>query len=122
MTDQDRAIWADALCVALVKCDPTDAAQACAAFLAEAETGGPNMGDLLGMVISDARLWADCAPPHEVAAYGTAALESLRPFALGISTRKRLFAALWQSFDPCDRQAFLSRVDAEGKFLRRGDQ
>lgn len=97
-----------------------DAAQICMAFLESMETGGPTLGDPFGMVTGDAMFWADCAPAHELVAYGTAALNRLRGTALGIGTRKRLFAALWRSFKDEDRKAFLSRVDAEGRFIGRG--
>ena len=112
--------WADAAWFSLDHCLPQDVAHICATCLAELETGGPIMGDLLGTAIEDARFWADCAPAHELVAYGTAALDRLRGLALGLDTRKRLFARLWETFDPKDRQAFLTRVDAEGRFLRRG--
>lgn len=111
-----RKEWANAAWDALDHCDPADRAHICATCLAELETGGPVMGDLLGTITGDALFWADCAPPHELVAYGVAALDRLRGTALGIGTRKRLFARLWETFDTKDRQAFLRRVDAEGKF------
>jgi len=115
-----RKEWANVAWFVLDQCNPQDVAHICATYLAELETGGPAMGDLLGTVTGDALLWADCAPAHELVAYGTAALDQLRDLALGLDTRKRLFARLWETFDPKDRQAFLTRVDAEGRFLRRG--
>lgn len=116
-----RKAWLDAAQEALANCAPQDAAQLCAACLSEIETGGPVMGDLLGTVAGDAAIWADCAPVHELAAYAVAALDRLRGARLGVSARKRLFAELWQTFDDDDRQAFISRVDAEGRFIRKGD-
>lgn len=115
-----RKEWAKVAWVALENCDPQDVAHICATYLAEMETGGPVMGDLLGTVTGDALFWADCAPAHELVAYGTAALERLRGLALGLDTRKRLFARLWETFDTTDRRAFLERVDADGQFHRRG--
>lgn len=115
-----RAEWASAAAYALENCNPRDAAQLCAGILDAMQTDGPILGDPFGMVASDALFWAVCAPPHELVAYGTAALDRLRGLALGLNTRKRLFARLWETFDPKDRQAFLTRVDAEGRFLRRG--
>lgn len=111
-----RPEWADQAIIALVKCHPDDAAQLCAAMLAELETGGPVMGDLLGTVTGDALLWADCAPAHELVAYGTAALDRLRGQGLGVGVRKKLFAHIWETFDPPDRLAFLARVDRSGRF------
>ncbi|WP_374292552.1 hypothetical protein [Paenirhodobacter enshiensis] len=111
-----RKDWANAVWFALDHCDPEDAAHICATCLADLETGGPTLGDIFGTVMGDAVFWADVAPAHELAAYGLAALDRLRGTALGIGTRKRLFARLWETFDPKDRQAFLRRVDAEGKF------
>lgn len=68
----------------------------------------------------DALFWADCAPAHELVAYGAAALDRLRGLPLALDTRKRLFAQLWEAFNPKDRQAFLMRVDPQGRFLRKG--
>lgn len=104
---------------ALAKCDQHIAVQICASVLANWETGGPVMGDLLGTVHGDALLWADCAPPHELVAYGTAALDRLRHLQLGIEVRKRLLVQLWESLDHYDRQQFLRRVDQSGKFRRK---
>ncbi len=112
--------WAISAWMVLENGDPQDVAHICATRLAELETGGPAMGNLLGTVTGDALFWADCAPVHELVAYGTAALNRLRTCALGLDTRKRLFARLWEGFDPKDRQAFLSRVDGEGRFLWKG--
>lgn len=114
-----RKEWATAAAYALQNCDPEDAAQLCAGVLDAMATGGPQLGDPFGVAVSDARLWADCAAPHELVAYGTAALDRLQSLALGANTRKRLFARLWETFDPRDRQAFLSRVGPEGR-LHRG--
>ena len=114
-----RAEWASAAAYALENCHPHDAAQLCAGILDAMQTDGPTLGDPFGMVAGDARFWADCAPPHELAAYGLAALEKLRGPALGIGQRKRLFAALWASFSEADRVAFLRRVDGEGRFHGR---
>ena len=110
---------ATTLALALGEAHPADASAIAAAYLHAMQTDGPTMGDPFGMVASDARFWADCAPPHELAAYGLAALEKLRGSALGIGQRKRLFAALWASFSEADRVAFLRRVDADGRFHGR---
>ena len=117
---QYRAITA--LCEALAACNVKDGAAICAEFLDSQRTGGPVMGDPFGMVSGDAALWADSAPVHELAAYGTAALDRLRTANLGLNARKRLFAALWRSFPDQDRKAFLARVDAEGRFIHRGTE
>ncbi len=115
-----RREWAHAAWAALDCCAPQDRAVVLADHLARLETGGPALGDLLGTVTADALFWADVAPVHELTAYGVAALDRLRDLPLGLDTRKRLFARLWGTFDPLDRQAFLTRVDPEGRFLRRG--
>ena len=114
-----RAEWASAAAYALENCHPHDVAQLCAGILDAMQTDGPTLGDPFGMVAGDARLWADCAAPHELAAYGCAALGRLHGLALGLNARKRLFAALWASFSATDRVAFLRRVDAEGRFHGR---
>ena len=111
-----RKAWAMAAWDALDHCDPADRAHICATCLADLETGGPTMGDIFGTVAGDALFWADACPAHELAAYGLAALDRLRGAALGVGIRKRLFARLWETFEAKDRQAFLRRVDAEGKF------
>lgn len=111
--------WAEAACLALAECREQDRAAICAAILDAMQTEGPRH-DAYNLLYQDARWWADMAPPHELVAYGTAALDRLRGHALSIPARKRLFARLWETFDPKDRQAFLARVDAEGRFLRRG--
>lgn len=104
---------------ALVKCSPPISLQICGNFLAEHETGGPILGDLMGTVMGDALLWADCAPIHELAAYGGASLDRLTNTRLALGIRKKLFAQLWESFGPDDRKAFLAKVDPNGQFLRR---
>ena len=115
-----RREWAIAAWFALDHCDRQDILHICETQLADLVTEGPTLGDPFGMLASDALFWADCAPAHELAAYGCAALDRLRGRTLGLSVRKRLFAKLWETFDKPDRLAFLGRVDAEGKFLNRG--
>ncbi|WP_136683120.1 hypothetical protein [Falsirhodobacter xinxiangensis] len=115
-----RMEYATSLAMALRDADPDDAATICAAFLEEQKTNGPVMGDPFGTTTSDALFWADCAPPHELVAYGMAALDRLQDQPLGIKSRKKLFACLWKTFLPSDRQAFLMRVDPQGQFIDRG--
>ncbi len=111
---------AERLCHALADCHRDDANAICAAFLQQSETGGPSMGDTWGLAASDARLWADIAPPHELAAYGMAAVDRLKVTPLGLNTRKALFVALWESFSEDDRLRFAKRIDPKGLVLRRG--
>jgi hypothetical protein len=99
--------------LALYCLDPMDAATICTEVLESMETDGPRH-DPFGHVRSDARFWADCAPPHEVAAYTVAGLERLQNSPLGRRTRKRVFFALWQTFKISDRFAFLTKVDLQG--------
>jgi hypothetical protein len=115
-----RKEWAIAAWFALDHCDHDDALHICERFISEATTGGPVLGDAFGMVVSDARLWADCAPAHELAAYAGAAMGRLGGRGLHLNVRKRLFADLWQAFPKAERLAFLSRIDAEGRFLQKG--
>lgn len=105
-----RAQLATAAWEALIACPSDDAAALCAGFLDAMQTAGPPMGDPFGMLVGDARLWADVAPVHEVAAYGAAAMDRLCGSALGLNTRKRLFMALWTGLPPKERRAFLDRV------------
>ena len=111
-----RAECAEALCFAIAQCHPDDAAQIMAAALDDLAAGDPPMRDPFGSLREDAAFWADCANPAELEAYFASALKRLGNRAIGIRARKRLFAALWQSFDTADRMAFLRRVDAEGRF------
>lgn len=115
-----RKEWATAAWFALDHCDRQDILHICETLLADLVTDGPTLGDPFGMVASDALFWADCAPTHELPAYGCAVLDKLHGRSLGINIRKRLFAKLWKAFDKRDRLAFLARVDAGGEFLHRG--
>lgn len=108
-TYSTRSEWAKALCFNLGQCHPEDAAAICAAYLDSMKTNGPTLGDPFGMVAGDARFWADCAPIHELAAYGAAALEKLRGLALAKNARKRLFWDLWASFGADDQRAFMAQ-------------
>jgi len=112
-----RAEWAEALCYAISECHPDDAKQIMAAALESMAAGDPPMRDPFGDLRQDAAFWADCAHPAELECYLASALKRLGYRALGIAARKRLFVALWQSFPLADRQAFLSRVDAQGQFI-----
>lgn len=109
-TVRRRVEWNQSLVYALRECHPDDAAAICAAFLETVETGGPVLGDPFSMVAGDARFWAAAAPPHELFAYTLAGLESLPKSHLSIPARKRVFMALWSSFNARDRGAFLKRV------------
>lgn len=111
-----RMEWSNSLAFALGECHPEDAAALCVAFLETHETGGPTLGDPFGMVAGDARLWAEAAPLHEVTAFTLAGLERLPKAHLSVAARKRAFVALWEGFNAEDRRAFLSHVDADGRF------
>ncbi len=119
--DRLRRAWAESLCYAIGECDLTDALAICTAFLEEHSTNGPELTPLLDMTVADARWWADIAPPHELVAYGMAALDRLRVTPLGLNTRKKLFVALWESFPEEDRLRFAQRIDPEGMVIRRGN-
>jgi hypothetical protein len=101
--------------------DPHDAATLCAAVLDVVNAGDPRL-DPFGDIRADAAFWADCANIAELEAYFAATLKKLGNQALGKAARKRLFVAIWQSFTIADRQAFLSRVDPNGKFHREAAQ
>jgi len=119
MNDRLRMEYATSLALALSDANEKDASAICIAYLESLATDGPTFGDPFGTAVADARFWADCAPLHERVAYGLASLDSLRAAALGINTRKRLFAGLWETFSNEDRIAFLSRVDSQGRFTGR---
>ncbi len=63
--------------IALAQCDSEDALAVCTAFLEDHATGGPGLAPLFERTTTEAVLWADIAPPHELLAYGTAALNRL---------------------------------------------
>ena len=106
---RERAEVATWVCLALERAHPDDAAPICVAYLETVETGGPRH-DPFGFLYSDARLWAQAAPPHELAAFTIAGMEQLPKAHLSIPTRKRLFKQLWRSFTPKDRAAFIAHV------------
>ena len=111
-----RMEWANSLAYALGECHPDDAAAICAAFLETVETGGPMLGDPFGITVSDARLWAAAAPPHELVAYTLAGLAELPRAHVSNAAGKRLFVAIWGRLPDADRRAFLARVDPDGQF------
>ena len=96
---------------------PQDAAAICAAVLDVVNAGDPRL-DPFGDIRADAAFWADCANIAELEAYFAATLKKLGNQALGKAARKRLFVAIWQSFTIADRQAFLARVDSQGRFVK----
>lgn len=90
-----------------------DAGPIMAALLEERRLAAPEVSDAYFRDLrQEADDWADWSDPSVLQAYACAALTRLeRAPALGVATRKRLFAAIWQSFTPEDRAAFLARVD-----------
>ena len=111
-----RMEWANALAFALSECHPDDAAAICCAFLDTIETRGPMLGDPFGITVSDARLWAAAALPHELVSYTLAGFAELPRAHVSNAAVKRLFVAIWQRLPDADRRAFLARVDADGRF------
>jgi len=105
-----RAEWNQTAAFALGECDPHDASAICCAYLETVETGGPTLGDPFGTVASDARLWAQVAPPHELVAYTLAGLERLPKSHLSNPARKTAFKALWRNFTDTERAAFIKAV------------
>lgn len=122
-----RAEHATTLALAIANCHPDDAARIMTAALEKIEQGMPpgDDGFLLSHVAEDARFWADVAAPHEVVAYGTAALDALHRVELGLHTRKRLFWRLWRSLKDEERRAAFAEMwnalpaDDRRAFLRR---
>jgi hypothetical protein len=90
-----------------------DAGPIMAALLEERRLAAPEVSDAYFRDLrQEADDWADWSDPSVLQAYACAALTRLdRAPALGLLTRKRLFAAIWQSFGPEDRAAFLAKVD-----------
>ncbi|MGB3315974.1 MAG: hypothetical protein WBB85_16355 [Albidovulum sp.] len=97
--------WATALAFCLGRVSHETGAQICFAYLDSRRTEGPVLA-LFDDIRAEAEFWADCAPVHEVEAHVFAGMRRLGETALGKNTRKRLFAALWDSFDDADRLKF----------------
>ena len=114
-----RASRAVDLAVALGAADARDAVQVCAAFLEMCGPESPQFHSLYGGLRQDAEHWADCAGPDVVEAYVAAGLRKIERTAFAERARKRLFAALWDSFSEADRRAFVARVDPAGRFRGR---
>lgn len=108
-----RAERAKSLCIAIGECDAEDASQVCAAFLDSLRTSGP-AHPFLNEFREEAAWWADCAHVPELEEVTLAGLRRLGEMALGINARKRLFAALWDSFTEADRLSFARRVGLGG--------
>ena len=104
-----RLEWAEAAILALEHCRPEHANAICIGWLEGAETGGPRH-DPFGMLYSDARFWAVAAPQHELVAYTLAGLERIAKIPLTLSTRRKVFKALWRSFPERERAAFIKQV------------
>ena len=107
-SDRLRAEWANSLALCLNECHPADAAAICAAYLQDAERGGPNSA--FGPIRADAIWWAETAPPHELQEHVLAGMRILASRALGPTARRKFIAALWSGLDPNDRADFIARV------------
>jgi hypothetical protein len=87
--------------------------------LEEIATGAPREM-FLSRLREDAEHWAYCALPLELEAYVGAGLQRIERTDFAAPARKRLLVALWGSMNAEERRRFLSRVDPEGQFVRRG--
>ncbi|OWJ76977.1 hypothetical protein CDV49_12530 [Haematobacter genomosp. 1] len=112
-----RERQATALAFAIRDTHPDDARQLLTAALIDLSAGMPRVP--FEDVREDARWWSGMATPAELLAYLSAALRELGGKALHRNHRKQLFAALWESFEEEDRQAFIARVDPTGQFRRK---
>lgn len=109
---------ATVLALAIARCHPADACQIMTAALEDLSAGDPAPG-FLGATRHDAQWWADSASPAELEAYATAALRQIERTAFCERARKRIFAALWETFLAEDKRSFIERVDPKGKFRGR---
>lgn len=114
-----RHLKREAAVMALMELSPQDAAAIACTVLDEVRAGDPPY-DALGDIRGAAEWWADFANPAELQLYFASAAKRLENQALGIKSRKRMFAALWLSFSDQDRRAFLARVDPDGMFHGKG--
>lgn len=73
-------------------------------------TGTPEYDAYNTGLNEDAALWADCASPHEIAAYMAAGLSRIDKKTFARNTRKRLIVAIWNSLPQEDRTGFLDYV------------
>ena len=77
----------------------------CAAVIDAAVFGMPDH-DPFGSVRRDATFWADVATPHELEAYGLAALSAIPDRIAGKRAARRVFAALWHRLPETEKRAF----------------
>lgn len=114
-----RVQWAERAIESLEACGPEVADALCLRWLEQSRTPGPQ-NDLFGTLYSDARFWAEVAPPHEVVAYTVAGLGQLPKRYVPQGTLKRVFVAIWELFDNAARSSFLRRVDPNGRSGGKG--
>lgn len=106
-----NATW---LRLAIEQAHPDDIAALAWQALDDLRTIGPRL-DPLGDVEQDARFWADCAPPHELAGYAVAAMDRLADLRLGGRARRRLMVALWNAMPESERAAFIKNVGGRAR-------
>lgn len=109
--------WRTAM-LALADIPEDEAAAICLAVLDAQSAGRPAPGFVLDMQ-AEAGAWAESATPAELRAYGGAILRRLQATPLVEGWRKRLLVTLWESCPADWRQAFLRRVDPEGRYRGR---
>lgn len=95
--------------------DPAAAGALSSATLDDVSVGTPGVAFDDAGLREQAEFWADTAHPREVEVYFAACLKRLQSQSIGLRGRKRLFAELWETFDPAERRAFVRRVDPQGK-------
>ncbi|MFZ1728387.1 MAG: hypothetical protein WBP16_05265 [Ferruginibacter sp.] len=100
-----EAEWATALVFCLGKVSHEIGAQICTAYLDDLRTEGPVLA-MFNDIRAEAEFWADSAHVHEILAVTLAGINRLGKMALGLNMRKRLFMALWDSFDDVTRLSF----------------
>ncbi len=93
-------------------------AELLSAWLEISGAGAP-MLQQFGDLRDDAGWWADSATPLELESYVGAGLRRIERAQFADAARKRIFVALWEGMGAEDRKRFLTRVDPEGKFVRR---
>lgn len=114
-----RRMTVNRLLAAIEACDGNDAAQAMCWVLDNVRARLPAPMDPWGNAREEAEYWADIATPVELEAYAAASLRKIERTSFCEGARKRIFAAIWESFDDSDRRSFLARVDPHGKFRGR---
>lgn len=114
--DASKGDHAIAIVGAVMRAGPQLAAEVMTALLEEKTVCDPEIaGHYLDALRDAAEFWADTASPAAVDTYVAVGLKSIaKRRAFGVAAKKRLMVAIWNSFGPDDRRAFLAMAERGG--------